>query len=345
MPKHVALEAKVVRCLVLTFAMARARRGLQVTPFYKRRGWNWRSAYRDLQALLAAEVPVEQREHGWWGLDHGWMPVGAVDLKDDERWALALARQLAPGLKETSLGKALDGVWAKLASQPQIDLPLDDGFGTRAAPTIDYGPHRVALDALRDAIARRAPVSIRYRTGEGDTSERVIEPVLLHWEQSLETLYVIAWCRMREALRTFAVHRASAVTIVEGSFAPRREALVELSQAYRVWLRPHPERVSIKFSPRVASEIRERWWHGTQRFTDGADGSVVLELEVGAAEELERLVMGFGPDAEVLLPLRLAERVQAGHAAALRPQHAGLLRARRDVAQTMTRQRVKLSRP
>lgn len=59
------------------------------------------------------------------------------------------------------------------------------------------------------------------------------------------------------------------------------------------------------------------------------NGGVVLELEVGAPEEVERFVLGFGPDAEVLEPPSLAARVCELHAAAALASAArmGALRA------------------
>ena len=50
----------MVRCMALLLAMARAGRGVQLSKFSRERGWSLRSAYRDIDTLSAAGVPVEQ---------------------------------------------------------------------------------------------------------------------------------------------------------------------------------------------------------------------------------------------------------------------------------------------
>jgi predicted DNA-binding transcriptional regulator YafY len=94
------------------------------------------------------------------------------------------------------------------------------------------------------------------------------------------------------------------------------------------------EHVAIRFSPLVADEIRERRWHATEHLSETADGSLVLEMTVAAPEELERWLLGYGPDAEVLAPAALADRIWQRHVEAaavrkgtLRAAHAGVSRA------------------
>jgi predicted DNA-binding transcriptional regulator YafY len=89
-----------------------------------------------------------------------------------------------------------------------------------------------------------------------------------------------------------------------------------MERAFRLWYRDRIEHVTILFSSQVAGEIRERRWHSSQRIVDAADGAAYLHLDISAPEELERWLLGFGPNARVIEPTRLAERIQSAHAAA-----------------------------
>jgi Helicase conserved C-terminal domain len=60
-------------------------------------------------------------------------------------------------------------------------------------------------DILCDAIDSGSPVTIAYTTGSGDVSERVIEPM----ELAAGTL--VAWCRLRDDERKFALARIGSV--------------------------------------------------------------------------------------------------------------------------------------
>lgn len=321
-----------MRCIALLIAMARARRGINIRQFAERHGWNWRALYRDIETLRKAGVPVEHPEHGWFSVPERCVPLATVDVRPEELAALSVARQLAPGLKDTAIGRGLDSLWSKLSAlghQPALPLGDETWFHAGSSPAIDYGPHQLALDTVRDAVRTRRALRIHYRKSDGETSERIIEPAFVRWDPATEALYVSAWCRERGAQRVFAIHRIVHAEITGEPFAPRREAAADLSKAYRLWSRPSTERIVLRFSPRVAGEVRERRWHPTARLRDTDDGGVVLEMEISAPEELERWLLGFGADVEVEEPVSLAERIRARHAEAAAPGRLGTLRARR----------------
>jgi predicted DNA-binding transcriptional regulator YafY len=312
--------------------MARAKRGINVRQFAERMGWLWRNVYRDVETLRAAGVPVEQPEHGRFSVPASWLPPVTVDVRPDELMALCAARQLAPGLKDTAIGRGLASLWSKLSTPGhQTQLPLGDEtwFHAGAVAPIDYGPHQIAFDAVRESLRTRRALRIRYSKPGAEPSERIIEPAFAWWEAPMEALYVRAWCRTREEMRTFAIHRIAHAELTEELFALRREAISEMSNAFRLWARKTTERVVLWFSPRVAGEVRERRWHPTARLTDTDDGGVVLEMDVGAPDELERLLLGYGADVVIEAPAELAERIRQRHAEAAGPERLGMLRAAR----------------
>src|SRR5437762_5698806 len=106
--------------------MARARRGINLRQFAERQGWPWRAMYPDVKTLREAGVPVDHSEHGWYRVPDGWIPPGTVDVTRDELQALAVARRLASGLKDTAIGRALDRLQGKL-STPGHQLSLAFG--------------------------------------------------------------------------------------------------------------------------------------------------------------------------------------------------------------------------
>jgi len=87
----------------------------------------------------------------------------------------------------------------------------------RAAVTID-------LDLLREACWDEFSVRIAYRDANKRRTEREILP--LGSSYSPRTLMLVAWCLLREAHRTFEVHRIEALERGAGSFRPRRVQLL-----------------------------------------------------------------------------------------------------------------------
>jgi predicted DNA-binding transcriptional regulator YafY len=156
-------------------------------------------------------------------------------------------------------------------------------------------------------------VRCRYAAlSTGETTTRDIEPGEVYWDPGLESLYVIAWCRLRGDVRVFAVHRFLAATLRDETFAPRREArsAAALRNAFRVWRGGHVDTVRVLFSRAAAQEIRERRWGPGQRIEGEPGGTIVLTVEVAGTAEVSRWVLGFGGEAEVLEPAALRRDVE-----------------------------------
>lgn len=320
-----------MRCIALLIGLARAKRGIQLRPFFERRGWCWRSAYRDLETLRRAGVPIEKHEHGWFRVAEGWIPLGAIEVKREELAALFVARRLAPALRE------LEALWCKLSGPNQLALEFDGWLDARA-PSIDCARHRLSLDVVQRAIRERRVVQLDYRKATGEESRRLVEPTFVRWEPSAEAFYIVAWCRTRAAIRTFALHRVRGAELTADRFTTRGDGIDEMSKAFRLWARPTVERVSLWFSPRVALEVSERRWHASETISDTADGGVRIEMNIAAPEELERLLLGYGPDVAVEAPTSLAVRIRELHAACAGVDRLDMRRA--PIRATLPRRRV-----
>jgi predicted DNA-binding transcriptional regulator YafY len=314
-------DPQVVRALALLMEMARSRRGVLLKPFAEKRGYPLRAVYRSRDVLLKAGAPILQNPESptRWQLMDGWMPPAVVGPARNELMALFVARHLAPGLRGTSVGRSLESLWSKLANVgPQQSLPLSEvpPLSVRALPAIDYSDHRLTLDTLRDAIEKRHAVRIRYRRPDGEITERTIEPGFFHWDGAIEAMYVPSWCQLRSAIRVFAIHRILSVEPLPEMAAQSVPGRRTMERAFRVWYRDKIEHVHVLFGANVAAEIRERRWHASQRTIEGPAGGVHLHLDVSAPEELERWLLGFGPDARVIEPVRLADQINRLHAQA-----------------------------
>lgn len=326
-----ATDPQLVRAAALLHALTTAKRGVSLRQFADRRGFNLRALYRDVEALERAGFPV-QHQHGWYALPADWLPPASVGVTQRELVALFFARMVTPGLRGTPLGRALDSLWTKLSArgaQGRLVPEVDVSHATRTTPAIDYSVHAATIATLEDAIVSRRLVWIRYRSAKGHETVREIEPGYLHWDGGLESMYVPSWCREREALRVFAVHRILDIEQRDAR-CPARAATAKraLERAFRVWYRDRVEHVAVRFLPPVSNEIRERTWHASQRLVDDQEGGVCLHLDIAAPEELERWLLGFGAAVQVLEPVTLAERVRGAHEAALAVSGAALPAAR-----------------
>ena len=309
---------QIIRILSVARALAASRRGVSLKALAEREGWHWRTVYRDRDALQAAGFPIEEPSPGRYKVRDGWAVPNLPGVEPDEIAAFFAVRALAASWRTTALGKPLDRLWMKLSSarggQGTLVPSREAWFTVRSPLAIDYRAHDKIIATFERAIREHSVVSCRYTAlSTGATTNRGIEPGELHWDPGLETLYVIGWCRLRNAVRIFAVHRFLTATLTDDKYAPRGEArsAAALKHAFRVWRGNNVEMVRIRFSRATAQEVRERTWPPHQRIEEEPGGTLVLELEVSGTAEVARWVMGFGGEAEVLAPTTLRRDVEA----------------------------------
>jgi predicted DNA-binding transcriptional regulator YafY len=309
-----ARNDRIVRVEALKQALCASRAGVALKTLAERHGWNLRGLYRDVDALERAGYAI-QREDGRFRIDSRAVThAGVPDA--DERLALYLARQNARGWKDTSLGKALDRLWHRISATGDgqaalVPVESTPWITSREYAAIDLGAHRSIIATLEQATRSRQAVDARYKAlSTGQVSSRTIEPGELYWDPGLEVLYLIGWCRLRQAVRVFAVHRFLAVALTDEHCQPRAETRSRsaLRAAFRVWQSERVETIRIWFANELAPEIRERRWLADQTIEEKRDG-IVLGGKVAGLTEVERWVLGFGPAAEALEPRELAERV------------------------------------
>jgi predicted DNA-binding transcriptional regulator YafY len=309
---------QIARVLAVAKALMGSRRGVALKTLADRHGWNLRTLYRDVRALEQAGLPLVV-EDGRYRLMEGAVVPSHVAVDGEELLALFVCRKLGAGYAGTKVGRALDRLWAKLNAAGEHEgssFAGSSGLDIRAPRAIDYRAHHAAIRLIERAIERRQLLYARYGAlSSGLETTRVIEPGRLRWDPGTEGLYLVGFCRLRNDIRVFAVHRFRAVTLLEETFAPRPELEVAkpLEHAFRLWRRSHVQRVELRFAADVAPEIRERRWHGSQTLSERSDGTIDLSMEVAEPLELVRWLAGFGAAVTVRQPRSLAVALATLH--------------------------------
>jgi predicted DNA-binding transcriptional regulator YafY len=178
----------------------------------------------------------------------------------------------------------------------------------------DYQPWEPVIHTLRRCIGEGRCVQLAYRAfGHENETERVVEPYALALQWG--TWYLVGFCRLREALRTFRVDRIQEVSSLDERFTPPRDFEV---RAYleRTMSGELPYNVVVHVAARVAEIVQEAHGHWME-LTDHADGSLTARFGVVDLNWVSGWVLSFGAAAKVLEPLELIDRVRAAAQGAL----------------------------
>ena len=188
----------------------------------------------------------------------------------------------------------------------QIDQIISFGI-----PALRGDPTRLEEMCARisRAIQERKTIRVRYYSAYARReTTRLVDPYHLRYSQS--AWYLVAYCHTRKEVRTFAVDRMSSLSLTEEVFEiPEGFSLEDyFGKSWRIE-RGEPFKARVRFSPLVARYIHERQWHPSQQVKMEEDGCLVACFEVNGWGEFKRWVLGFGGEALVLEPQRLAEEI------------------------------------
>ena len=171
------------------------------------------------------------------------------------------------------------------------------------------GEHREMLDEVVDGVLRQRVLVGKYRRFNGPVESVRLTPYSV--AMSGGSLYVIA--PENETFHPFRLDRfeeVEATTDVfeypsEGAYDP--ESL--FGQSMGVFLDLPVADVSVRLSAKWRSYVATHKWHSSQKLVVRADGRIDIHLAVRLCPELERWIMSFGEEAEVVAPASLREKI------------------------------------
>lgn len=286
-----------------------------------------RTIYRDLEILQEVGFPLVNEEGRWRCLESG-EGAWSVPVEPSQLLALSLMMDLVGPLQGTGLAEPVEELVTALRATltPEGRAFLEEvrhsAVGTLFGP-VGYADKRDVLDAVRDAVNREQRLRIVYAAPHRPPTERIVEPYTTWYAAG--RLYLVAWCRRAEDVRTFAVQRIAEAEVTEESFDPDPtfDAADYARRSFGVFHGAVYHFV-IDFSAAVAHLVRERRFHHTQRLVDRDDGSVRLIMDAAGLPEVAAWVTGFGGSALPIAPRELVDAVRRLHEEGLARLNEGL---------------------
>jgi predicted DNA-binding transcriptional regulator YafY len=162
------------------------------------------------------------------------------------------------------------------------------------------------LPLVRQALRTRRKLQLAYRSsGSTETVERLVSPYGLVAGNGM--LYLVAHCARSADIRLFRMDRVQSVAATTESFErPASFTIDDVMRSGRVFHGDQSGTMLVRYSPRIAPWIAER--EGRQR---DADGGLVVSHPLADWDWAMRHLLQYGPEAEVLEPAALRDRLRA----------------------------------
>jgi predicted DNA-binding transcriptional regulator YafY len=173
------------------------------------------------------------------------------------------------------------------------------------------------FEATCDALFEQEEVNFTYTKidaqGEPEPPEqRLVNP--RHLASVDSAWYLIADDLRRKGVRTFALTRISDLCRTGKQFIPRKKINVEklIQDSFGIFIGKGEARtVRLHFFGKSRALVAERIWHPTQAIHQLPDGTLEITMTVPHTPILDRWVLGWGRDVEVLEPASLAQSIDA----------------------------------
>jgi len=180
-----------------------------------------RTVRRYIQQLQDMAIPIEAESgrYGGYRLHPGYkMPP--LMLNSDEALAVALGLHIVQKMKLGISVSAIEGAAAKLARTLPEAL-RDELHALHTSVTLDLPVNgeviAATLSTLNKAISNHQQVSLTYQNEQGQTT-RLLNPYSVIYHAG--RWYLVGYCHLREALRTFRVGSIQSVEMYQTIFVP-----------------------------------------------------------------------------------------------------------------------------
>lgn len=238
-----------------------------------------------------------------------------VQVSEGEVFALLVARKALEQYRGTPFHRQLSASFEKLSAGLRDKVSFTPSDELQAVSFKNVGLGKSDTEVFNDlsrGITHELEVEFEYKKpGSNQQERRRVRPYHLSARDNL--WYLVGFDIARGALRTFALPRMGRVDVTDKAFKRPEDFSPEkfFANALGVLGGERDYRIVIRFSAAAADRIREREWHESQKLRPLPDGGLELTLRLGALPEIERWVLTWGADAEVLQPKELRERVRA----------------------------------
>ena len=275
-----------------------------------------KTIYRDIAFMrdrMDLPVKFETAYNGYHYLEEvGQFPT--VNITEGELFAMLVAEKAMQQYRGTNFEKPLLSAFRKVTEglTDTISFNLDDfdssiSFRTSAEPVLNLD----VIDALAKAAANNRQLRFNYRKpGASEAEPRVVDPY--HLANINGEWFLFAHCHLRDDIRTFTPARIKGMVETGLSFEPPKKFSLEqrLRGSFAIVTGDEEQEIKIRFNELVADYIREKKWHPTQEQRDFDDGGVELTMRLNSLSEVQRWVMTWCGNAQIIHPPELAKSIR-----------------------------------
>ncbi len=191
-------------------------------------------------------------------------------------------------------------------------------FGSSAIPSKDFSEHFSTIELLVKAAIEQSYVQITYQNlYEEIAKKRRFAPYNVYFDPDGATLKVIGFDENRQNIIPFSIDHIKKIEILKENFT--RPDDFELRKHLEKYcfngIHGEPILVRLKVSGITSRIFAEREFHPSQKIIrtrkkEVGEKNLTIELFVAEGRGLERFILSWMPEIEVISPIKLREKIK-----------------------------------
>lgn len=274
---------------------------------------------RDLEYLrdrLNAPIEWDREERGYRYArrpEDDQQALPGLWFNASEAYALlmmqALLSEMQPGLLKAHIEplkarlRGLIESGAHPASEVEVRVRL---LNVATRPVLD-----AHFEVVASALLGRHQLAISYYgRGRDESRLREVSPQQLLYYRG--NWYLIAWCHLREAIRSFAMDSIETATTTAKAAKEISKADVEqfVGKGYGIFSGNDVQWATLQFSTERARWVARETWHRMQKTQTDSEGRLLLQVPFTDARELAMDILRHGSNVEVIGPPSLRRYIR-----------------------------------
>jgi len=290
--------------------LLRTHKNLNAQRLAKECGVTERSIYRDIISLSEMNVPIYY-DRGYKLASDNFLPP--LNFTFEEYHLLKIALEASPLVKTNLYNETYKSVMAKIENCLSERVMKEKKF----TPETTYVT--IAVDdeqekgerfysQIEKAITTMTTLYLKYNSVKSGITERKVDPYFIIFRG--HAFYFVGYCHLRDEFRTFRINRVMEIIPTDEVFI-KKENISPHTYFEGSWsvYSGSPVTVEVKFKGAAAKVILSSRHHQDEKIEIIDDNTLKYSVVTRGIEEIQRWIVGFGAQAEVLVPQELKDNL------------------------------------
>ena len=261
-----------------------------------------------IRLLAVPSICYSPEHNGFYLKNHGW-DLQAPLFEENMLLAAVLGARFAEDVAPYPLKtKIRDGVSGILSSNNPdfLDTAYINSIMIASGLNVSISPE--VFHTVFEAWVKHRCLKIKYNDSQCKATERIIEPHALVYLDS--AWFIRGICHIRNAKRTFAIHRILEAAMIESSFSPESDVIDGVRGGVLFDYKPVKD-VQLECNESIIHLIQERPLHSSQKIKKSKQGMYVVSIPNASEYALLKWLFSQQGQARLLSPHDIRKKIVA----------------------------------